>query len=238
MPPPEPLAYENLRKRQQLERSSPKLTRFEPGFYRDLELYLRSLAEDHQREHASNPGGPKATLLGDELQNTRRLAEDLYEHRERKVVTGALAAARGGSTDIGPMLKEEQELYEALVQLLRETKRRVLHRPGAPAPPYPSLVPRPSLRPQPGPETLSSEAMAHEPRLDGPAAAPPATALPPPPEPSMTRLLVRVLEDVGSFAASDLRIYHLSREQLVSLPEDAARVLILRGKAVEVAAAP
>jgi DNA replication initiation complex subunit (GINS family) len=208
VPPPEPLTYENLRKRQQLERTSPKLTRLEPAFYRDLELYLRALGEDHQREHAANPASPKATLLGDELQSTRRLAEDLYEHRERKVVSGALAAARGGTADIGPMLKEEQELYEALVQLLRDTKRRVLHRPGAPPP-------APRAQPEAKPEA-------------------PAPA----PEPPMGRLLVRVLEDVGSFAASDLRIYHLAKEQLVSLPEDAARVLILRGKAVEVAATP
>lgn len=205
MAPVEPLNYEELRKRQQTERSSPRLTRLEPDFYENLELYLLGLQEEYQRQHAANPGSTKATLLGDELQHTRRLAEDLYEHRERKVVTAALTAARGGNPENVNVLKEEQELYDALVQLLRDAKRRALHRPRGPPPTAPA---------------------------SGQAA--PAPAAPPQATVDQGRILVRVLEDVGSFAASDLRTYHVQRDDVVSLPVDAAKILLLRGKAVEV----
>ncbi|HEV8359595.1 MAG TPA: hypothetical protein VGR28_03970 [Candidatus Thermoplasmatota archaeon] len=200
----EPLSYETLRKRQQAERASPKLTRLEGDFYRNLETYLKGLSEDYQREQATNPGSSKATLIGDELQNTRRLAEDLYEQRERKVVTAALTAGRGANPEHQHMLREEQELFEALLGLLRETKRRVLHGgPRAPAP-------------------------ASAPAATAPDAAPPSA------EPA-GRVLVRVLEDIGAFAASDLRTYHVKRDDVLDLPADTAKILVLRGKAVEVA---
>jgi DNA replication initiation complex subunit (GINS family) len=223
--PPFEIGYEALRRRQQAEQKFPKLQRLEPDFYRHLEDYLKGLAEDHQREHAANPHSPKATLLGDELQNTRRLAEDLYEHRERKVVTAALTAARGGSPDVGPMLREEQELFDALLQVLREAKRRALHRPAGP--PRPLAAPSVAAAPVPSPAA------------PGPVAAPPEehpAAAPPPADagPADGRLVVRVVDDVGEFVASDLRAYTLLREQVVSLPADAARILIARGKAVEV----
>lgn len=212
------MTYETLRKRQQSERGSPKLSKLDAEFYRLLEAYLQGLGEEHQREHGRNPTSAKSTLLNDELTNTRRLAEDLYEHRERKVVTAALIAARGGQPEThGLLLREEQELYEAIVALLRDTKRRILHGRPAAAPPAPPPAPvqaqgSPVLNVQPAPEAPA------------PAAAPEG------------RTVVRVLEDVGSFAASDLRTYVVRREDVVSLPTDTARILILRGKAVEVAA--
>lgn len=213
MAPVEPLNYESLRKKQQLERGSPRLTRLEADFYRNLELYLQGLSEDLQREHSQNPHSAKATLLQDELQNTRRLAEDLYEHRERKIITAAIAVGRGGNPDYANMLPEERELHEALVAVLRDTKRRVLF--GRPGKAQPAAQPVQ----QQGAMTLAVQA----------------------PEPAAvqdnTRILVRVLEDIGSFAASDLRTYHVKREEVVSLPSDTAKILILRGKAVEVAPA-
>jgi DNA replication initiation complex subunit (GINS family) len=217
----EPFNYETLRKKQQLERGTPRLTKSEPDFYRNLELYLQGLGEDLQREHSANPHGPKATLLQDEMANTRRLAEDLYEHRERKVVTAALTAARGGDARDPNMLREEQELYEALTALLRDAKRRALHGRGSPR-----AMPAPAPAPFPG--------SASEP----PSTPPPAATSGPPPVPGVQaeagRLVVRVLEDIASFAASDLRTYSVRREEVVSLPADTAKILILRGKAVEV----
>jgi DNA replication factor GINS len=231
--PGDALTYQELRKRQQLERTSPRLTKLENDFYRHLELYLQSLGEDFQREQGANAGSPKATLLGDELQNTRRLAEDLYENRERKLLTAALTTARGGAADLTHMLKEEQELYEALVALLRETKRRVLHGARGPRPGVPALT----LAPSPPPAAVATPAPpepGHAPPA-APVAAVAAPALPIAAAQAAGRLLVRVLEDVGSFAASDLRTYNVKREDVVSLPADTARILILRGKAVEVA---
>lgn len=221
MPPYEPLNYESLRRKQQLERGSPRLTRLEGDFYVTLEAYLKGLNEDLQREVAQSPGSAKATLLQDELQNTRRLAEDLYEHRERKIIGAAVTAARGSAQDTTNMLRQEQELYEALINVLRDTKRRVLH--GRAAAPAPKAAPPPEpVQPQ-GAPVLHTQAPSPQPQQAAPL-------------PEGGRVLVRVLEDIGSFAASDLRTYHVRREEVLSLPADTARILILRGKAVEVTA--
>lgn len=230
MAPEAGLSYEELRKRQQVERASPKLARLPEDFYRRLVAYLSSLEEEVRREQAANPASPKAKLLADELWNTRRLAEDLYEHRERKLMLAALGAARGASPDTTHMLPEELELYNAAVARLGEARRRALHPP--PAQP-PASAGAPPLGATAAPATTAPEA----PRGDPPPAQPPPSAGAPP-QPADGRTLVRLLEDVGAFTATDLRTYHARRDDVVSLPAGTARVLIERGKAVEVTPAP
>ncbi len=43
--------------------------------------------------------------------------------------------------------------------------------------------------------------------------------------------IVRILEDVPTFTAADLRIYTLEKEDLVTLPDETASVLVDKGKA-------
>lgn len=47
------------------------------------------------------------------------------------------------------------------------------------------------------------------------------------------RILVRITEDLPPVTGADLRVYLLKGEDVVSLPEDTAEVLLKRGKAVE-----
>lgn len=46
--------------------------------------------------------------------------------------------------------------------------------------------------------------------------------------------VVRVLEDVPSFTGQDLRIYDVGREDIVSLPDETAQLLIDKGKAAAI----
>lgn len=48
------------------------------------------------------------------------------------------------------------------------------------------------------------------------------------------RVLVRVLEDLPPVTGTDLKVYTMKREDIVTLPEDTAQILITRGKAVVV----
>jgi len=220
--PVDALSYEELRRRQQLERRSPRLTQLPSDFYRNLDLYLRGLLEDYLREHGKDPTSARATLLGDELANTRRLAEDLYEQRERKLLSAALAAARGGHPELQHLLGPERQLYDGLASLLREARERALHAPFA-AREVPAAAAPASGAPPP-------------PTAGATTAGPPLPQLAPAPEeaPVSARVLVRVLEDVGAFTGTDLREYHVLREDVVSLPRMVAETLIVRGKAVEV----
>lgn len=125
------VSYESLKNRWQREVSTgpQELTRLAPSFYERVEDYLGELEEEYQREHEIDPTSGKAMLLQDELFNLRKILEDLYEQRERKVLLLALAAARGGDPDRTNMTDGEEALFESVVEALDEGRRRILHRP-------------------------------------------------------------------------------------------------------------
>lgn len=125
------VSYESLKNRWQREVSTgpQELTRLAPSFYGRVEDYLDELEEEYQREHEIDPTSGKAMLLQDELFNLRKILEDLYEQRERKVLLLALAAARGGDPDRSNMTDGEEALFESVVDALEGGRRRILHRP-------------------------------------------------------------------------------------------------------------
>jgi len=217
-----PLSYESIQDRLKRESRSAGLQKMESSFFGDLERHLRGLQEDYLREQSRAPGSGKGTILHDELSNIRHVAEALYEARERKVVARALTAARGGNLDTTNMLKEEVDLAHRLLETLREARRGLLRRPEAalstPAAPAPDPAPV-------APAATASEAPASVEAAPAPASPAPRAAV---------RVLVRLLESVPPFTASDLRTYTLARGDVVSLPRDAARALTMHGKAVEI----
>lgn len=237
----EPLNYVAIQDRLKRENRMASLQTLEPGFFQELERYERGLQEDHLREQDRAPGSPKATMLHDELQNTRLLAEALYEARERKIVQRALTAARGGSLETANMTKGEAELAQRLVDVLGDGRRLVLRPDAAAVPAHaaggkstgsPSHATPDEANRTPGPEAQTSD--APEPAgaaTNEPSAAPPEAEAPP-------RVLVRLLEAVPPFQASDLRTYRLNKGDVVSLPRDAARALLVHRKAVEVKPEP
>jgi hypothetical protein len=72
-----------------------------------------------------------------------------------------------------------------------------------------------------------------------PPAPPPAKAAAPAARQSDKAVLVlRILEDVPPFEGEDSRVYHLKREDVVSLPRNFAQILVRRKKAVELTVPP
>jgi DNA replication initiation complex subunit (GINS family) len=313
------ISYESLKNRWQREVSTgpQELTRLHPSFYERVEAHLDELEEEYQREHEIDPTSGKAMLLQDELFNLRKILEDLYDQRERKVLMLALTAARGGDPDRSNMTDGEEELFESVVDALDEGRRRILRRherdleedapkaspvpddqptdppeepldqydedetPPAPdrdAPPDPTQPPSQepdeagdgasteATHPREVQETAAPQEVAPEAATgDEPPSAPedrtgrrpePADEAPGdealgpgddeatgaeveeastngaiPDAPTTGRVVVRVLEGVQPFAASDMRTYDLDEEDVACLPPKAARTLVDREKA-------
>ena len=70
--------YRTLRKIQQMEKNSPVLTELKPDFYNALSEYLENLNNSLERETSSQ----KQILLKDEIQNTKKIATNIYEQRD------------------------------------------------------------------------------------------------------------------------------------------------------------
>jgi DNA replication factor GINS len=113
--------YRYLRKIQQSERSSPVLTRIESNFYTSLSKYLKDLDGRLEKETSSQ----KYNLLRDEIQNTKKIAANIYEQREKKVLLAAISKARGGNPDLNNLVDVEQELFDSILKLMKQSREQL-----------------------------------------------------------------------------------------------------------------
>lgn len=244
----EDFTYASLVNRWRRERATTTLSKMDEDFYGEFDRYLRTLREEYQAEQKKNAASPKVLILLDELTNLQRVREDLYDLRERKVVTAAIIAARDGRPDHAHMTRGEKVLFDALLLALRQSRQALISAP----PPEPhKATGGPPLAPEPGPAVAAAQPAAPlaerarvaeaspESPLPGAPLPPPARASPAAEEVAPqgerrvgpTRMLVRVKGDVEPFVAPDLRHYRLQAEDVAALPREVAHLLIQRGLA-------
>lgn len=119
------LGYSKLRNIEQNEKASSKLTDVGADFYQQAGIYIQELEEKIEEERIKNPSSRKITLLSDELRNARRVLNNIFERREKKIVLNALMAARSGDKSMENLTREEKIFYERLVELLEENRKNI-----------------------------------------------------------------------------------------------------------------
>jgi DNA replication initiation complex subunit (GINS family) len=135
--------YKSLRKIQQAEQASATLTKIETDFYQTLSSFIRDL--EHSVEQEKNP--LKLKLFTDEMGNTKKIANSIYELREKKIVQAALATTRGATPDLRNILEVEKKLYTALVDQITYSRTEIFEpqtkKPQQPPPIPPSAPEKP-----------------------------------------------------------------------------------------------
>ncbi|HEY0090707.1 MAG TPA: hypothetical protein VGB37_17790 [Candidatus Lokiarchaeia archaeon] len=116
--------YRNLRKIQQMEKNSPSLTEIKPDFFNKLSEYLEYLNKRFESETSSQ----KRMLLNDEIQNTKKIAYNIYEQREKKILLAVISKARGGDPDIKNMTDIEKNLFEPILEIIQNSRRKILEK--------------------------------------------------------------------------------------------------------------
>jgi DNA replication factor GINS len=121
----ENINYKTLRRAQQDEQASSLLTKINVSFYKDLSLYIKTL--ERSIENEKNP--LKLKLFTDEVQNTKKIANSIYELREKKIVQAALATARSATPDLTNLLEIEKKLYRSLVEQIIVSRSEIFEKP-------------------------------------------------------------------------------------------------------------
>ncbi len=121
-------SYTKLRSLERMERQSPELTNIGNDFHRSAFDYIKELEKRFDEEMEKNPSSKKVSLISDELRNTKRIWESIFERREKKVVQAALSAARGGSHTPKYLTEQEKIFYEKLLDILHENRKMVFGR--------------------------------------------------------------------------------------------------------------
>ena len=186
----EDFSYSALVNRWRKERAATALAKMDDRFYGAFDAVLRDLREQYGKEHAANPATPKVLILQDELMNLQRVRDDLYDLRERKIVTAAVIAARGGNPDRSAMTKEEEILFEELLRTLRDARRNLLRRgqprdakPLPPGAPVDAAAPRIAAGPPAPPEAIAASQTLAQPAATIAERAPAVEASPEAPLP-------------------------------------------------------
>jgi DNA replication initiation complex subunit (GINS family) len=128
----EDITYKTLRKLQQREQTAATLTKIRTDFYQTVSFYLRAIERSVEQEENSL----KLKLFTDEMVNTKKIVNNIYELREKKIVQAALATARGAAPDLNNFLEVEKKLYTALVDQIAASRNEVFEpRTDHPQPP-------------------------------------------------------------------------------------------------------
>ncbi len=101
------LTYETIREFVIKEKNTPKLIELPDNFFQDVRAYLESKARVSEG---------KEDLW--ELDNSRRMLQDLLDARESKLVKLALVFVRAGVTP-GKVMPEEKALFDNTVQNIK-----------------------------------------------------------------------------------------------------------------------
>lgn len=106
------LTYETLRKTTKEEKETTKLVKLPEDFFAQVREYLEKKEEmGREKEKAW------------EVQNARRVLEDLLEARERKIITLALYSVRSGMMPEN-LAPEERELFEAVKERINQFRKK------------------------------------------------------------------------------------------------------------------
>lgn len=110
------------------ERMSPYLQDVGKEFYKQIESYINEIYSKYG-EHSRKGEISKLTVLLGEFENIKATINDIYEIRERKIVSNALYCVKSGEEVVVENLTSEEEaMLKKIVGLLREQRSSVLEK--------------------------------------------------------------------------------------------------------------
>ncbi len=189
------ISYRTLRKIQQLEKNSPVLTKLKSDFYNDLSEYIENL----KNRLGSETSSQKQMLLNDEIRNTKKIVTNIYEQREKKILLAVVSKARGGNPDLKNMIDWEKDLFDPVLNLMLNSRRRIL-------------------------EMETRENISEETKTVGSKEEKKIVE-----KQENSNPIVRITQDIPEFIGTDEKKYNLRKNDLISLPEDMSDMLLKRG---------
>ena len=191
------------------ERESGRLSEVPPTLYDEIRGHLTSLQE--QVYGCSDPLSDQAQTLIEEVKAVREIVRDIFRIRSRKILSLALVQVEAETADrdeLKKMLPAEREMFDGIIRELEKGKAALS-----------GQTPR----------------VAHPAAVEATGEGPGISGIPEPDRPpEETMVLVRILSDMEPFMGVDGRVYRLKAEDVVTLPEKNAGVLIDRNIALNI----
>ena len=113
--------YEDLRRYQRMERNSASLADLDPDFYTKLNNLIQEFTRNYEATRSINDVKT--------LENIKKIALDIFERREQKLVIQSLKCVRNNEEDTRHLVEYERSTFQALckeVRAHRESFERLL----------------------------------------------------------------------------------------------------------------
>lgn len=224
------LTYEGLFDTLRREKSRDELQTLDKEFYQRVRDFLAQKEDETRAAGSTTLAGTRAQI---EHTNAKKILRELYERRERKIVTMALHRARtdGAVVETNALLPDEEGLFAALCADLETFRRGVLLNaeiPAATSASYRMASEEEPLTPQPRGRIIPvrSSVPAGVEIDDGDTASGDAIAAP--------FITIRFTSAVPRFSGPDGQVRGpFQSGDEASVPRQVAEILVRKGKALE-----
>lgn len=218
------ITYETLFEILRREKSRDDLQELQKSFFNDVVEYLKDKAKVMESAKGQLFSDEEIEKTRVQLANIKKIIKDLYERREKKIISMALNKSRTKSNLINTsiLLDEEKEIYDAIMVVLDMFREDVLSNVINEKMPCMKKV---AVSAEVAKKTSADAGQGQANAQDG--------ASIPQNHPKKTKT-IRFLKPVPKFVGLDLQVYGpFDEEDIASLPEESARVLIDKGRAEE-----
>ncbi len=205
------MTYEDIMGLFRQENKSSQLTKVDPALYDKISAYIKTLRKESEREIAMNPMSQASMMLNDQLKKAIDKSKRVYELRQRKIALLALRKVAGDSPDTGNLTPDELVLFSSLTSVIGAHKDSNAD--------FEEL----------GPRFTQPRDVTELPEAPGAKACEDKKSEDPGGKTKDELVLVRVLEDLPTFAGVD-KDYKLTKEDIISLPKGIANTLVSHGK--------
>ena len=106
--------YETLRKYQRMERNSSNLAEISPSFYSELSSLIREYSSKYETTRSLDDSKS--------VDNIRKIAQDIFERREQKIILKALRCVRNHELKENNVTENEKALIEGIEASLKENR--------------------------------------------------------------------------------------------------------------------
>ena len=212
------ITYETLFELLQREKERADLQKLEPTFFSDTISYIKDKKKILDAKSDSPFALDEKKKTERQLENIYKILKELYERREKKIISLALDKSRTKSNliDTTALLREEKVVFDAIAELLDTYREAIL---------YSVLNEK-----MPFMQSSPSELSYHKP-LDKKPTEDFKSAF----ELKKPTKLVRFINSVPKFVGPELEEYGpFGEEDIANLPAEIADVLINKGKAEEI----
>jgi len=180
-----------------MEKNSSVLTDIPTDFYESLSEFIEELNIRYGKESSDQ----KKTLINDEMQNIKKIADNIYEQREKKILLLAISSIRGGNPDLKNMISFEKDLFDSVYQKMIDSREKIIKKNKTEHKKEDSKLTEEGKTTQ----TKKEESKKTD------------------------SIIARVTKEIPEFIGTDEKRYNLRKNDVLSLSEDMGKTLEKRG---------